>query len=322
MSEASVSFVIPHKGRELFLQQTLASIAAQEYSVPIKVIVVTQNASLASETLCYGSEVSLEFIYADTDQTISGLRNQGVRASDSTHLAFLDADIALSPNWLEALLPILDGQGDVALVSAMQLPGADPPALEQIRTTLSNANLDTAVDFLPGRNLLLLRTTFEDVGGFPEHLRTCEDYYFTDKVSKFGKLWYSSLASYVHLGEDKELDEMFRKEIWRGQSNLQSLRGRHIGLSEWPSFLVPPWITLITGLALVLLLSDKPLLALLVFLGALLPFGAYVTRLYFLAKRRIHLGHIVAFYSYYFPARTWGTLLGAFRSFGNNLHDQ
>jgi hypothetical protein len=76
-----------------------------------------------------------------------------------------------------------------------------------------------------------------------------------------------------------------------------------------------------SALALLLLFVGNPLLALFSFLAALLPFGAYVMRLYFLANGRIDLGYIVAFYSYYFPARTWGTLLGAFRSMGHNLHD-
>jgi hypothetical protein len=151
---------------------------------------------------------------------------------------------------------------------------------------------------------------------------TCEDYYFTDKVGEQGGLWYSSHASYVHLGEDKALGEMFGKEIWRGQSNLQSMAGRRIRLGEWPSFLIPPWISMMSAIGLLLMLLGQWTLALPALLAALLPFGAYVTRLYVLAQGRIPLRHIAAFYGYYFPARTWGTVLGVFKTLGHNLHDQ
>lgn len=321
MSELSVSFIIPHKGRELFLRKTLESIAMQDSAVAKDVIVVTQNGSLSEETLAFSQRLRLQVIYADQGLTISALRNLGVRDSDKSHLAFLDADIGLSRNWLDELLAQLEDDPSIVISSAMQVAGEDAPPLEHIRTTLSNASIDSPVDFLPGRNLLLRRETFETVGGFPEHLVTCEDYYFTDKVGELGTLWYTSRASYVHLGEDKRLDEMFDKEIWRGQSNLRSFQGRRIKLNEWPSFIIPPWISVLPILALLALLLGARMTALCLIAAAALPFGAYVTRLYFLAQGNIAITHIVGFYSYYFPARAWGTLLGGFRTLGQKLHD-
>jgi hypothetical protein len=315
-----VSFVIPHKGREELLEQTLKGIDALEGDFERDVILVTQNPTLSATILAAVGGTALQVIHADEALTISELRNLGAANTQGEFLAFLDADIALAPNWLSTLLPMLIADDAIALVSAMQVNGPNPPPLEQIRTALSNATLDAEVAFLPGRNLLLRRSTFEAVGGFPEHLVTCEDYYFTDQVAKRGKLWYSSKTSYVHLGEDKELAGMFRKEIWRGQSNLQSLAGRRVEPGEWPSFVVPPWITIWLITALFAGLLGHIELAVIASALGLAPLAAYVTRLYFLADRRISLTHIVAFYSYYFPARAWGTVLGAFRSLGRDLH--
>ncbi|MDB4476065.1 glycosyltransferase family 2 protein [bacterium] len=322
MNVPSVSFVIPHKGREVFLQQTLQSIVALEGQQNKSVFVVTQNEQLSSETLTFSEQLDLRVLYAEPSMTIAALRNLGVKESSAEYLAFLDADVALSPNWLNAMLGILQDDSSVALVSAMQQSGQNAPDLEVIRTTLSNAVVDADVGFLPGRNLLLARETFEAVGGFPEHLVTCEDYYFTDKVGEMGRLWYSSAATYVHLGEDRVYADMFQKEIWRGQSNLQSLKGRRVKVSEWPSFLIPPWITVMSLLTPVFLLSGNASLAVLTVAAALAPFTAYVTRLYFLAAGRVTLPHILRFYSYYFPARAWGTVIGVFRSLGHDLHDR
>ncbi|EED33944.1 glycosyl transferase, family 2 [gamma proteobacterium NOR5-3] len=316
-----MTFVIPHKGREHFLRETLKGIDALSGTTAREVILVTQNQALEPDTLIAAGSTPLKVLHADERLTISALRNHGVTKSTHTHLAFLDADIVLSSNWLSMLLPMLDND-DVALVSAMQVNGPEAPPLEQIRTALSNATVNAAVDFLPGRNLLMHRETFDAVAGFPEHLVTCEDYYFTDRVAALGTLWYSSEASYVHLGEDKRLNEMFKKEIWRGQSNLLSLKGRRIEPGEWPSFVVPFWVSSLLILSVVLTMAGETSTALIALVLGALPFVAYVTRLYFLAQRRIGIHHIIAFYGYYFPARAWGTLVGAFRSLGRDLHNK
>lgn len=322
MSAPKVSFVIPHKGREQFLCATLRSIAGQEGDIPREVIIITQNDELSADVRDAAGAITLRVQHADPRLTIAALRNIGAALSDAPYLAFLDADVALSPDWLAALLDLLDTRPDVRLVSAVQRCGPQPPPLEQLRTALSNAAVDAPVAFLPGRNLLLSRTTFEDAGRFPEHLVTCEDYVFTDRVAALGTLWYTSAASYVHLGEDKQLGEMFRKEIWRGQSNLLSLRGRQVSPGEWPSFLVPPWITVMLAVALVATALQSWIVAFAALGLGLAPFAAYVTRLYFLARRQVSLGHVAAFYGYYFPARAWGTVVGAFHGLGNDLHNQ
>ncbi len=318
---ATVAFVIPHKGREQLLCQTLASIAAQEADVEREIIVVTQNPELEESTLAAAASTPLRVIHEDSGLTISALRNRGVRESDAPFLAFLDADIQLAPHWLSAMLEVL-ADDTIALASAQQVNSEGAPPIERIRTTLSNAAVDTAVAFLPGRNLLLRRSTFEAAGGFPEHLATCEDYYFTDAVARIGQLWYSSKATYVHLGEDKQLGEMFKKEVWRGQSNLKSLKGRKISAREWPSFFVPVVVCLAPLLALGFFLGGYIAIGILFLAAALAPVAAYVTRLYFLADRQIDLPHIIAFYGYYFPARAIGTIVGAFGSLGHSLHNQ
>lgn len=317
-----VSFIVPHKGREHFLRRTLASIAAQDSDRAVEVIVVTQNEALAPETLAAVADLPLRVLKEDTALTIAALRNLGVKESQAPYLAFLDADIELSTNWLRELLALLEDSDDIVLASAVQQSSLDAPPLEEIRTALSNARVDAAVDFLPGRNLLLTRAQFDAAGGFPEQLITCEDYVFTDRVGRDGKLWYSTRASYIHLGEDKRLDEMFQKEIWRGQSNLQSLRGRRVEPGEWPSFLVPPWICGCLFAALLLAVLGNPAPAIIAAILGLLPFAAYALRLYLLAEQRIALIHILSFYASYFPARAWGTLVGGFRSLGKRLHDQ
>lgn len=316
-----VSFIIPHKGRFEMLIQTLESISKQACDLSqIEVIVVSQTPEIEQQILLDNPAFTLRIYIRPESDTISALRNFGVKQANGEYLAFLDADIWLSENWTEQMLQELSSNKDRIINSAMQICNGDAPPLEKIRTSLSNAELDTNVAFLPGRNLFLHKSSFDKIGGFPEHLITCEDYFFTDKAAKLGQLFYTSAATYIHLGEDKAYKAMFDKEIWRGQSNLQSISGRDIPLREWPSFLVPPAIMMLLIVAILLLIVGQVSLAVTGLLLAVFPVFVYSLRLYTLAKKQIAFAHIFKFYVYYFPARAIGTVTGLFKAIGVKTH--
>jgi glycosyltransferase involved in cell wall biosynthesis len=312
-----ISFIIPHKGRFEMLIQTLESISEQTYNLgEIEIIVVSQTETIKQQMLLNKPELSLNVFIRPEHETISALRNYGVAQATGQYLAFLDADIWLSSNWAQKMIEELATTSKRIITSAMQICNDNAPPLEKIRTSLSNAELDTNVGFLPGRNLFMHKNSFDKIGGFPEHLITCEDYYFTDKAAKLGDLFYTSAATYIHLGEDKAYKAMYDKEIWRGQSNLQSISGRKIPLREWPSFIIPPAIMVLLIMCLLFIISGNVILSVIAFLLAALPVCLYSLRLYVLAKKKINFSHILKFYAFYFPARAIGTVLGLFKSIG------
>jgi hypothetical protein len=214
----------------------------------------------------------------------------------------------------------LVGQPDIVLASAIQLPSKSPSQLEHVRVLLSNLTIDCEMEFLPGRNLLLSYETFGKSGGFPSELVTCEDYVFTQKVSEQGKLYYSSKASYVHLGEDKEYWPMAKKEVWRGQSNLASVKGRKVPVSEYPSFIAPPLFTLGLLWACIFALFGQFPIAAIGFVGAMFILLVYTFRLWKKQLRYPSLFAIVGFYALYFPARTIGTVLGALKTLDSGVY--
>ena len=315
----NISFIIPHKGREEFLIRTIESICSQDYDADkFEILVITQNKVLTGLSHFDQSKFSIKVHYQPKDITISALRNFGATEAKGEYFAFLDADIQLSKNWIESMLSTLNEKPQRLLVSAAQINGQNAPPLERIRTALSNAELDCEVNFLPGRNLFLTRETFDKVGGFPEHLITCEDYYFTDQINQLGNLYYTSKATYVHLGEDKKYKEMYKKEIWRGQSNLQSIKGRNIPLREIPSFIVPLGIAVLFIIFISTLFMEMYSASSLS-LGLLsVPIIAYTLRLHKLTKDDVSIWHVFQFYLMYFPARAIGTLGGLFKSFSNS----
>lgn len=312
----SITFIIPHKGREEFLSQTVQSILAQEFDgTKFEILIITQNEALEHTASFEQETIDIQVHYQPVEKTISALRNYGVTQAKGQYLAFLDADVQLSKNWIECMLVTINAKTQRVLVSASQVNSPDAPPLEKIRTALSNAELDCNVNFLPGRNLFIRKDTFAQVGGFPEHLITCEDYYFTDQVYQLGDLYYTSQANYVHLGEDKQYSEMYKKEIWRGQSNLQSIKGRNIPFREIPSFVIPPVLLLLVIICLLSLILNNTQVAIGSLILLLLPVAAYSIRLHRLTKNNVPFWYVVKFYLVYFPARAVGTIGGLFKSF-------
>ncbi len=311
MTETGVCFVIPHRGRDDLLNLTLTGIARlDDAGQSISVNVVSQSIDSNIEM---PEKLDGEIIPASEELTVASLRNIGAERSTSPYLAFVDADVELSTNWLTELLPRLQQDERVAMVACGQAPGANAGGVEKIRSALASAERDKVVSQIGGANMLVEREAFIEAGRFPEHLVTCEDTFFSQRIAMQGDIVVCSAAQFVHLGEDKTLGEMFRKEIWRAQSNLQSLVGRPVSVREWPSLFVPGWITLMAFTAVILAITGPGMMAALAALGALLPFVVYVTRLYIQSRGRIGLAPIVAFYACYFPARAWGTLIGAFK---------
>ena len=310
----SVAFVIPHMGREALLIDTLNSIVLLDTNgFSVSVVVASKNESFSDELLAFSQYLIIEFLPISSDVTISDQRNIGVEHTTSDYLAFIDADVALSSNWLVAMLDVLSSP-DIVLASAVQKASENPSPLENVRVLLSNLSIDCTMEFLPGRNLFLARDTFNKTGGFPSELVTCEDYVFTQNVSQYGQLYYSSNASYVHLGEDKEYWPMAKKEVWRGQSNLASIKGRKVPFSEYPSFIAPPLFTLgIIGFFIAMLIN-LPIIAYLGIAGSASILGLYSFRLYKKRHKYPSLFAIIAFYVLYFPARTVGTFLGAMKT--------
>jgi glycosyltransferase involved in cell wall biosynthesis len=309
----SVAFIIPHMGREALLIDTLNSIVAlNKDNVNVCVIVASKNESFSDELLRYKQFLAIQFIPISKNVTISDQRNIGVQQTQSDYIAFIDADVALSSNWLSAMLGVLSAP-NIVLASAVQRPSEGATELEHVRVLLSNFSVDCTMEFLPGRNLLLSRVTFNKTDGFPSELVTCEDYVFTQNVGQFGQLYYSTAASYVHLGEDKEYLSMAKKEVWRGQSNLASIKGRRVPLREYPSFIAPPLFCLGFLVFFVAFFLQYPVLALLSLSGSIGILGLYTFRLSKKRHQYPSLFAIVAFYALYFPARTLGTVVGAIK---------
>lgn len=295
------------------LIETIVSIYQQQVfrtgAVDVEVIVVsrdkTVNSIVVSALQRREIEIPLQLINLAQEKSISHTRNKGAAIASGQYLAFVDSDVRLSANWASTMLELIE-QPQVVLVSAVQVPDIERKVNDVIRSAMSETKVGDVVEALPGANLFLRRDVFEDSEKFPEHLQTCEDSVFTNSLRGKGKLVLTDQTGFVHLGEDLTFASMFRKEIWRGKSNLDSMQGRTVSLMEAPSLILPLAILGCAALFLVFFVTGFLLPALLCLLGALFPglFYAFVLK----CRARVGLGYhtIVVFYMVYFMARGIG----------------
>ena len=305
-----VSFVMPHHGRDAMLIETIQSIAAQRGDgFESEVVVVTRDAGfkrrgIVSRLRELGVTLPVRIISITQDKSISFARNLGASMASGEYLAFVDSDVRLTTNWITCMLAALEP--GVVLTSAVQIPDSERRMNDVIRSAMSNANVGDDIEALPGANLFLRRDVFEKSEKFLEHLQTCEDSEFTRSLLSKGKLRLTDGAGFVHLGEDLTLASLFKKEIWRGKSNLDLLREGEFSIYELPSIVVP--LLVLVCLLLALLTTSVGYLSgsLYFLMMALLPAVLYALRLQLRSAVDLGFHKLVAFYSIYFVARGIG----------------
>ena len=188
----------------------------------IEIIVVDNGSTDESATLArqFGAKV----ITCDR-VTISTTRNIGARHGLGEYFYFLDIDIAVPEELFAVLDRFVDGKIHDVL-GFVDLAPADSPwfAYTWSLRSLARREKYQPVEWLPGRNIFVPRTLFEQIGGFNEDLRTGEDKDFVFRLRQAG----AKVASDSHLllqplGYERTFGEWCRKEFWRQHSHLHLL---------------------------------------------------------------------------------------------------
>ncbi len=296
------------------LIETVRSIASQEVEGKTEVLIMSKSDGSGGDTLLEAlgdvlPDGVVDLFTIPQDKTISYGRNTGADRAAGKYLAFIDADVRLAPNWVSEMIQTLSTNSSALLCGAVQQADDDRTVVDIVKSSMSQANAGV-VNALPGNALFIEKEVFNSHPKFPEHLETCEDWVFTNTLAMRGEVVLSDQTNFVHLGEDKNHRTLFRKEIWRGTSNLGSIKGRKIELAELPSFIVPAVVGGAAVLSALLLLIGqfKWFVALLIF--SLLAPLLYALRLKRKSGVPVGLAKLLYFYFVYFLARAVGMLKG------------
>jgi len=164
--QPAVSIVISYYRQSKFLLDAVRSALAQTYS-NVDVIVVDDCCPDASalELLEPCAGAGLKVLRHAESLGLAPTRNTGVNSAGGQLIVSLDGDDMLAPNYLEAMVPLLEDDSIAAVYSRVQYIGAEEG------TWLPKLSLpDSLFEGIPA-TFLYRKKVFEELGGYD--LRAC-----------------------------------------------------------------------------------------------------------------------------------------------------
>ena len=226
-----ISVVIPALNEEASIRQLLEDLLSQTLK-PAEIIITDggstdQTREIIEEFIAAGAPVKLVRVA----KSMPGrARNLAVAESRCQWIAFTDAGITLTPEWLEAL------KAKASEDSADVVYGTYEPIVDSFFTQCA------AIAYVPPPfesdggpvrprsivSALMRRQAWETVGGFPEHLRSAEDLLFMTQVEQSGFRIARTSRARVYWHMQPNFWRTFRRFVEYSRNNIRA------GLfSEW-----------------------------------------------------------------------------------------
>lgn len=198
---ADLTVIVPLYNKQNTISRCLASISSQTVR-PVRVIVIddkSTDTSLEKVKTCNYGDTWFEVVEMPVNSGVAAARNYGARLAITKYIAFLDADDAWMPQFVETVLPLLSsgGAGFAAsnrmqvderstVITRTRMPGMQEGIVEKKFWSIF-------YPYLPINSScnILARVSFEEVGGFPTSMKNFEDF------ALWSQLWARNKFSYA-----------------------------------------------------------------------------------------------------------------------------
>jgi glycosyltransferase involved in cell wall biosynthesis len=250
------SVIIPARNAGKTLPICLSSIAAMQAPAGGYEIIVVDDGSTDDTAACaaqFGAAV-----ISRRHRCVAAVRNTGAAKARGKILAFLDSDVKVDPRWLSHAEKHYYGQGWGGVLSYADHASVEAGWIGRLwNDPLRRAAFQgEAADFMPTRNLFVPVELHRSIDGFDEKLfdghRTGEDKDYTWRLARTGAtLFCDETLDMLHLGWERNLAELLRKERWRQGSTL--LMAAHNGWNR--RLLRTPLIAVIHAVSLLCTLT-------------------------------------------------------------------
>jgi len=217
-----LSFIIPTLNEEENIGKVIDSIKTCLLCSNNYEIVVIDNGSVDDTVKI--AKLKGARIYSRPTDTISGLRNYGVKKTSGEFIVFLDADVLLKEDWGSNIENILTNLTSKPLTITGSIYGIRENACWIEKNWFLPVINKKVINYMNSGHLILHRNTFSIVGGFNEKLMTGEDYEFCQRAKQKGvKIINNIELEVVHLGYPQTLLDFFNRERWHGLGDYVSI---------------------------------------------------------------------------------------------------
>jgi len=220
------SIIIPTYNSEKYIQPCLDSIMNIDFPKKDYEIIVVDGRS-KDRTLNILKKHKIKLIHS-TNISIANSRNLAAKQAKADNLVFIDSDCVVNKNILKI------SENHLKKYSSCGSFYKPSKKARWIARTwlLIEKKKKGLVDWVPSGTLIVKKDAFKEIKGFNEKLKTGEDFDFCYRLKKKGNKIFNdpSIAS-IHLGQTDNFKEFFKKEMWRGNSLIKSIK-QHGWLKE------------------------------------------------------------------------------------------
>ena len=185
-----VAVIVPAYGVAHLVGEALTSLQRQTFK-DWECVVIDDGApdDVAGAVAPFLADPRIRFV-ATANQGVSAARNRAVAETTAPFVALLDGDDLFRPGYLAAVVPILEGDPDVRLVTCnARIFGAVPHVRNCVdRPQPTHGTLADVLDrsFNVYIGTTFRRTDFETVGGFDSRMAQSEDFDFWVQLMLLG----------------------------------------------------------------------------------------------------------------------------------------
>lgn len=217
----SVTIVIPVFNEERYLADCLDSLSKLDYPADSLEIIVVDNGS-TDRSMEIAGEFPFVKIAIKSDVKVGAVRNYGASQAHGRVLIFLDSDCTVRPSWVADAIQKIRESSECVL-GGQYLLRPNPSWLEKY-WNLTNSDQVVYQTTLVGGCIVIMKSHFEEVGGFDESLNAGEDSELTGRLRAAGKrVVIEPSLSVTHLGFPSEITAFFNRQVWHSSDYVNTL---------------------------------------------------------------------------------------------------
>jgi glucosyl-dolichyl phosphate glucuronosyltransferase len=274
--EPVISVVICTYNRDKFIGDTLNCISKQTLSpATFELIVVDNNSTddTAAITRRFIDEhpfLNARYVH-EPNKGLSFARNRGIKESSADIIAYIDDDVILTNDYLEAIYNFFTTHQSAAGMGGKTLPrfpDGDPPKwlssyLAGITGTVDHGNqmrrFSRRMKYPGGCNMAYKKDILLQAGGFNNELKArADDKYIFEKIKKINdEIWYVPDAFSLHTINAERLSFNYFKKLYLKGGNEEKIKTKNESYFSFIKKGVDLLIKCVAGLGLWTLFAIK-----------------------------------------------------------------
>jgi len=193
-----VSVVVPTLNSPERTKTCIEALLAQTYPKDRYEVIIIDNGS-ADQTPKIIRECPVIFLEEDSVRSPYAARNKGIRYGRGEIIAMTDVNCTPVSTWLEEGVKSMKMEGADLVGGKVTFIFSPKRTLAECYDSVSNVKMKSSIEkrgVAKAGNLFVHRRVFENLGLFPDHLRSGGDVLWTEQATKAGfKLIYSPRAN-------------------------------------------------------------------------------------------------------------------------------